>query len=194
MIAMHVLTTKRKMSNGKTYQCHLLRESHVDQHGKVQKRTLTRLSPLDDRAIALIRGYLAGHAFVTADQAFQIQHSRTHGPVLAVRTAFELLEIPRLISSTTSRERDLVCAMIAARIIQPQTRLATTRWWNTTTLAEYYGVADAPVDELYAAMDWLVRRQNRIQGKLAKRLLADWDTVLYDLTSTWFEGSTCALA
>ncbi|MCY4148878.1 MAG: IS1634 family transposase [Gammaproteobacteria bacterium] len=182
------------MSNGKTCQCHLLRETHVDQQGKVQKRTLTRLSPLDDQAIALIRGYLAGQAFATADQSFHIRNSRTHGPVLAVLRAFERLEIPRLISSTASRERDLACAMIAARLIRPQTRLATTRWWNATTLAEHHGVADAEVDELYGAMDWLVRRQNRIQGKLARRLLADGDMVLHDLTSTWLEGSTCTLA
>ncbi|MDE0715322.1 MAG: IS1634 family transposase, partial [Gammaproteobacteria bacterium] len=191
---MHVSTTTRKMDNGTTYRCHLLRETYVDRHGKVQKRTLTRLSPLDDGAIELLRGYLAGKAFATAGQAFRITGSRTHGPVPAVLRAMELLEIPRLISSTASRERDLACAMIAARIIRPQSRLATVRWWGTTTLAEHYGVEDAGADELYRAMDWLVGRRNRIQGKLARRLLANGDTVLYDLTSTWFEGSTCPLA
>jgi len=191
---MHVSTSRRKMPDGTTCQCHLLRETCTDPRGRVRKRTLTRLSPPDDRAVALIRGHLAGRTFVTAEQAFSIVHSRIHGPVQAVLRAFELLEIPRLISSTPSRERDPACAMIAARIIRPQTRLATTRWWNTTTLAGHYGVADAEVDEPYAAMDWLVKRRNRIQGRPARRLPADGDTVLYDLTPTGFEGRACALA
>ncbi len=190
---MHVSTTKTT-ANGKTYHCHLLRESYIDHNGKVQKRTLTKLSPLDDQAIDLIRRHLDGQTLVTVDQTFRINRSRSHGPVLAVLRAFELLDIPRLISSTASRERDLVCALIAGRIIQPHTKLATTRWWHTSTLAEHYAVTDAEVDELYAAMDWLSKRQNRIQGKLARRLLADGDTVLYDLSSTWFEGTGCALA
>ncbi len=190
---MHVSITSTTI-RGKSYHYKLLRETYVDPQGKVQKRTLASLNALDDRAIELLRGHLAGQTFVTADQAFRIDSSRIHGPVLAVLRAFEHLGIPRLISSTASRQRDLVCAMIAARIIQPHAKLATTRWWNTTTLAEHYAVADAEVEELYEAMDWLFRRQHRIQGKLAKRLLADADLVLYDLTSTWFEGATCDLA
>ncbi|MCY3769769.1 MAG: transposase, partial [Gammaproteobacteria bacterium] len=151
---MHVSITRTTL-RGKTYRCKLLRETYVDEQGKVQKRTLANLSALDDPAIELLRGHLAGQTFVTAEQALRIDRSRIHGPVLAVLRAFGHLGIPRLVSSTASRERDLVCAMIAARIIEPHTRLATTRWWHTTTLAEHYGVADAGVDELYAAMDWL---------------------------------------
>ena len=98
-----------------------------------------------------------------------------------------------LIGSEPCRERDLVCAMIAARIIRPHSKLATTRWWKDTTLGEMFGVDDAEVDELYAAMDWLGKRQNRIQGKLALCHFRDGGLVLFDLTSGYFEGMTCPL-
>jgi transposase len=84
--------------------------------------------------------------------------------------------------------------MIAARIVAPHTKLATTRWWHTTTLAEDFGVADATEDELYGAMDWLLARQDRIQKKLAARHLSEGGLVLYDLSSSYFEGKTCPLA
>ncbi|MCK9516627.1 MAG: IS1634 family transposase, partial [Ottowia sp.] len=93
-----------------------------------------------------------------------------------------------------SPERERVLAMVAARIVSPQTKLATTRWWHTTTLAEDFGVADASEDELYAAMDWLLARQGRIQKKLAARHLHEGGLVLYDLSSSYFEGATCPLA
>ena len=99
-----------------------------------------------------------------------------------------------LIASKPSRERDLVLAMVASRIVAPQTKLATTRWWHTTTLAEDFGVADASEDELYAAMDWLLARQDTIQKKLAARHLRAGGLVLYDLSSSYFEGTTCPLA
>ena len=97
-------------------------------------------------------------------------------------------------ASRPSRERDLVCAMGASRIVAPHTKLATTRWWHTTTLAEDFGVADATEDDLYAAMDWLLARQDRIQKKLAARHLSEGALVLYDLTSSYFEGTMCPLA
>ena len=93
-----------------------------------------------------------------------------------------------------SRERDLVLAMVASRILDPDTKLATTRRWHTTTLAEDFGVADADEDDLYAAMDWLLARQDAIQAKLAARHLSAGGLVLYDLSSSYFEGSTCPLA
>jgi hypothetical protein len=99
-----------------------------------------------------------------------------------------------LIASKPGRERDLVLAMVAARVLAPHTKLATTRWWHTTTLAEDFGVADASEDGLYAAMDWLVQRQDTIQKKLAGRHLRPGGMVLYDLSSSYFEGTTCPLA
>ena len=99
-----------------------------------------------------------------------------------------------MIATKPSRERDLVLAMVAARIVAPHTKLATTRWWHTTTLAEDFGVAEASEDDLYAAMDWLLARQDAIEKKLAARHLGAGGLVLYDLSSSYFEGTTCPLA
>jgi len=104
------------------------------------------------------------------------------------------LKLPSLLGSRPSRQRSLVLAMLAARILAPDTKLATTRWWHTTTLAEHFGVADANEDDLYAAMDWLLARQPAIEKKLAARHLGPGAVVLYDLTSSYFEGATCPLA
>src|SRR4030067_970522 len=99
-----------------------------------------------------------------------------------------------LLSPRPCRERDLVIAMVAARILQPHSKLATTRWWHVTTLPEILGVCDATEDDLYDAMDWLLERQERIEKKLAARHLRENGLVLYDLTSSYFEGITCPLA
>jgi len=117
-----------------------------------------------------------------------------HGHVQAVRTAMDRLGFERLIGSRPSRERDLVCAMVAARIIAPHTKLATTRWWQSTTLAEQFGVADADENDLYQAMDWLLKRQGAIERTLAARHIQPGALVLYDLSSSYFEGTTCPLA
>src|SRR5450631_1925245 len=98
-----------------------------------------------------------------------------------------------LIASRPNPERDAVCAMVAARILAPHTKLATPRWWHTTTLAEEYSVVDADEDDLYAVMDWLLARQDAIQKKLAARHLSEGGLVLYDLSSSYFEGSCCPL-
>jgi hypothetical protein len=104
------------------------------------------------------------------------------------------LGFARLLSARRCPEADLVMAMVAARVLAPHTKLATTRWWQTRTLAEDLGVQDASEDDLYAAMDWLLDRQERIEQKLAARHLAPGGLVLYDLTSSYFEGTTCPLA
>jgi transposase len=104
------------------------------------------------------------------------------------------LGLASVIASKPCRERDLVLAMVAARIVAPHTKLATTRWWHTTTLAQEFGVAEADEDDLYAAMDWLLERQDKIEKKLAGRHLSEAGLVLYDLTSSYFEGTTCPLA
>jgi transposase len=131
---------------------------------------------------------------VPLGQAFEVVASRPHGHVHAVELAMRRLDIGSLLGAKPSRERELVLAMVAARIVAPHTKLATTRWWHSTTLAEDFGVADANEDGLYAAMDWLLARQDAIQSKLAARHFSDGGLVLYDLSSSYFEGSTCPLA
>jgi transposase len=188
----HVVTTTRKYKN-RVYCTHLLRRSYRED-GKVKNETLGNLSHLPESLIDIIRRSLQGETFVPVASAFEVLGSRSHGPVQAVAAAMQRLGFAALIATKPSRERDLVCAMVAARIIAPQTKLATTRWWHTSTLAEHFRVTDASEDELYAAMDWLLASQGRIQKKLATRHLHEDGLVLYDLSSSYFEGKTCPLA
>jgi len=188
----HVVTTTRTYKN-RVYRTHLLRRSYRE-GGTVKNETLGNLSHLPDTLVEMIRRSLKGETFVPLAQAFEVTRSRAHGHVQAVAAAMQRLGVASLIASKSSRERDLVLAMVASRILAPQTKLATTRWWHTTTLAEDFGVADAGEDELYAAMDWLLQRQDTIQKKLAARHLREGSLVLYDLSSSYFEGTTCPLA
>ena len=188
----HVVTTTRTYNN-RVYRTHLLRRSYRE-GGAVKNETLGNLSHLPDDLVEMIRRSLKGETFVPLAQAFEVTRSRAHGHVQAVAAAMQRLGVASLLASKPSRERDLVLAMVASRILAPQTKLATTRWWHTTTLAEDFGVADAGEDELYAAMDWLLQRQDRIQKTLAARHLREGSLVLYDLSSSYFEGTTCPLA
>jgi len=188
----HVVTTTRTYK-GKVYRTHLLRRSYRED-GKVKNETLGNLSHLPDSLIELIRRSLQGESFVPLGQAFEAIDSSAHGHVHAVAQAMQRLEFASVLGSKPSRERELVLAMVAARIVAPHTKLATTRWWHTTTLASDFGVADADEDDLYTAMDWLLERQDAIQKKLAARHLRDGGLVLYDLSSSYFEGTTCPLA
>jgi transposase len=171
----------------------LLRESYRE-GSKVGKRTLANLSSLSAAQIEAIRATLRGQALQPVAQSFEITASRSHGHVQAVALTLQRLGLAALLASKSCRERDLVLAMVASRIVAPHTKLATTRWWHTTTLAEDFGVADASEDDLYAAMDWLLARQSAIQNKLAARHLSAGGLVLYDLSSSYFEGSCCPLA
>ena len=171
----------------------LLRESYRDGN-KVCKRTLANLSALTASQIESIRGVLRGEVLRPVAQTFEISHSRAHGHVQAVSLAMQRLGFASLLASKPCTERDLVQAMVASRIICPSTKLATTRMWHTSTLAQEFGVQDATEDDLYAAMDWLLAGQDRIQKKLAARHLKEDSLVLYDLSSSYFEGSHCPLA
>jgi hypothetical protein len=171
----------------------LLRESYRE-GSKVGKRTLANLSSLSAAQIEAIRAALRGETLQPAAQRFEITTSRAHGHVQAVALSMQHLGLASMLASKPCRERDLVSAMVASRILAPHTKLATTRWWHTTTLAEDLGVADANEDDLYAAMDWLLARQDTIQKKLAARHLICGGLVLYDLSSSYFEGSCCPLA
>jgi transposase len=188
----HVVTTTRKYKD-QVYRTHLLRRSYRE-GGRVKNETLGNLSHLPDALVEIIRRSLQGETFVPLAQTFEISCSRAHGHVQAVAKALQRLGFASLIASKPCRERDLVLAMVASRIVAPHTKLATTRWWHTTTLAEDFGVADASEDDLYAAMDWLLQRQDTIQKKLAARHLGQGSLVLYDLSSSYFEGTTCPLA
>jgi transposase len=171
----------------------LLRESYRE-GSKVCKRTLANLSSLSSAQIEAIRAALRGEALHPLAQSLEITASRSHGHLQAVALTLQRLGLAALLASKPCRERELVLAMVAARIVQPHTKLATTRWWHTTTLAADFGVADANEDDLYAAMDWLLGRQDSIQNKLAARHLSAGSLVLYDLSSSYFEGSCCPLA
>jgi len=171
----------------------LLRESYRE-GSRVRKRTLANLSSLSAAQVEAIRAALRGEAWLPVARSFEITASRAHGHVQAVALAIQRLDLASLVASKPSRERDLVLAMVAARIVAPHTKLATTRWWHTTTLAEDFGVTEANENDLYAAMDWLLARQEAIQKKLAARHLCAGGLVLYDLSSSYFEGSCCPLA
>jgi transposase len=172
---------------------YLLRESYRE-GARVHKRTLANLSSLSDEQISAIRAVLRGEQLTAATDRFEAIASVAHGHVQAVSVAMHKLGFASLVAARPSRERNLVCAMVASRILAPHTKLATTRWWQTTTLSEDFGVSDATENDLYAAMDWLLARQNTIQKKLAARHLTAGGLVLYDLSSSYFEGSTCPLA
>lgn len=172
---------------------YLLRESYRE-GARVRKRTLANLSSLSDAQLAAIRAVLRGEAVSSVSAQFEAIASRAHGHVQAVRVAMQRLGFEALLAARPSGERDLVNAMVAARILAPHTKLATTRWWHTTTLAEDWGVSAASENDLYAAMDWLLERQAAIQKKLAARHLGPGSMVLYDLSSSYFHGTHCPLA
>jgi len=178
---------------GVTYTSYYLRRS-FRQDGKVKHETLGNLSDLPLHVIDLIRRSLKGETFVPADRAFRVLRTRPHGHVEAILTMIRHLGLDSLIASRPSRQRDLVTAMVAERLLFPCSKLATTRHWHDTTLAEELHLEDATEDELYAAMDWLLERQVAIETKLAKRHLADGGLVLYDVSSSYYEGETCPLA
>jgi len=171
----------------------LLRESYRE-GTHVRKRTLANLSALSAGQVDAIRRTLRGETLVPLADLFEIVHSRHHGQVQAIRAAMTQLGFESLIASRPSRERDLIVAMVMARIIEPTSKLATTRWWHTTTLPDVVGVADADADDLYGALDWLITRQAHVEKKLAARHLHTGGFVLYDLTSSYFEGTRSPLA
>jgi transposase len=190
--AVHVATTKR-VYKGKTYVTYLLRRS-IRKGKSVTHETLGNLSHLPDHLIDIIKRSLKGETFVPASEAFRTTRSLPHGHVDAVLTMIRKLGLEDLIASKPSRQRNLVIAMIAERLLFPSSKLANIRHWRDTTLAEELDVADAAEDDLYDAMDWLLARQGVIEKKLARRHLGEGAMVLYDVTSSYYEGKTCPLA
>ena len=171
----------------------LLRESYRED-GKVKNRTVANISHLPRDQIELMRRVLKGEELAPLGNAFHITRSLPHGHVQAVLDMIRRLGLPTLIASRPCRERELIVALIAQRILHPSSKLAATRLWKTTTLAEELDVTDADVDEVYEALDWLLARQKRIENKLATRYLVDGNRVMYDVSSSSYTGRTCTLA
>jgi hypothetical protein len=197
---MHVATvTSRQVDKAgrqREYQSHLVRRTFRED-GKVKHQTLANITALPPAAIEAIRAVLRGQQVVPADQALQITGSLPHGHVAAVWAQATALGLPGLLGPA-GRYRDLALALIIARVVRPASKLATGSWWDDTTLGVDLEVAGASTDQTYAAMDWLLTRQDAIQAKLAKRHLAEPANparmALFDLSSSWMEGSHCPLA
>ena len=189
--AVHIARVVRKYKD-RQYVSFLLRRSYREA-GKVRHETLANLSALPAQAIADLRASLAGRRLVDAEEAFQVTRSLPHGHVAAVWAMARKLGFPALLGPA-GPQRDLAMALIIARVCRPGSKLATTRWWQDTTLAVDLGVADASTDQVDAAMDWLGDRQEGIQRRLARRHLEPGGLVYYDLSSSWVEGRCCPLA
>jgi transposase len=175
----------------------LLRESFRQGH-KIVKRTLANLSDWPPAQVHLLRRVLKGESLVSPADALAIERSLPHGHVAAALGMLRRIGLEQDLARTRSPERDLLCAMIVARILMPASKLATARGLNEQTAASslgtLLGLESADEDQLYAAMDWLLRRQPQIEDKLARRHLSQGSVVLYDVTSTYFEGQHCPLA
>jgi transposase len=189
---MHVVTNRARHGE-REYTSTLLRRSYRE-NGKVRKETLANLSHLPPEVIELIRGALRGESYVPAGEAFEIERSLGAGHVMAALGMARRLDLARLLDRKPSRERDLVMAMIAQRVIAPASKLSTARALGQSTLAEELNVTGADEDDLYAALDWLLERQEKIEDRLARRHLTDGEMVLYDVSSSYFEGRSCPLA
>jgi len=192
---MHVAITRRTYK-GKVYETVLLRRTYRDGE-KVKHETLGNLSHLPPEAIDAVRRCLKGEKLVEAQSQFECVRSLPHGHVAATLQVLRSLDLEKVIASRPSRERDLVCAMIVSRIVAPGSKLATScrlaGQTAETSLGELLEVDNACEDDLYEAMDWLLPRQARIENELAERHL-DNTLVLYDVTSTYFEGTKRPLA
>lgn len=172
---------------------HLLRRSYRE-GGRVRNETVGNISHLPEELVELVRAGLRGEPVGVVSEAFAIERSLPAGHVNAALSMAKRLELARLLDRQPSRERDLVLAMVCQRAIAPMSKLATVRAFSQSTLADELGVADADEDDLYEAMDWLLERQERIEDRLARRHLGEGELVLYDVSSSYFEGRTCELA
>jgi hypothetical protein len=175
------------------YTSYLLRRSYRE-GGKVRHENLGNLSHLPLPIIDAIRKMLAGRVLVDLDEHFEIERSLPHGHVAAVLEVLRSLDLERLVSRERCRERDLVVAMVCQLVIAPASKLSMTRRFSQTTLAEELSLGEVTEPELLAAMDWLLERQERIEKTLARRHLGGGGFVLYDLSSSYFEGRCCPLA
>jgi hypothetical protein len=189
--AMHVATTRRQHKD-KVYETHLLRHSYREA-GKVKNETLANLSYLPVETIELIRQSLRGETHVIAGEGFEIERSLPHGHVAALFAMAQKLGLGEVLGPACP-ERDLALSLVIARAAKPGSKLATKRWWADTTLGADLVGGGASLDDVYQSMDWLGARQETIEASLAHRHLGEGSMVLYDLSSSWMEGTHCPLA
>jgi hypothetical protein len=175
------------------YESPLLRRSFRRPDGTVGKQTVANLSMLPAAAVDAIEAVLKGKTLVDAQAALEVSRSLPHGHIALVYAAATGLGLPGLLGPAC-RERDLAYALICSRVLRPKPKLATLAWWNDTTLGVDLGVAGASRNEVYAAMDWLLGRQEVIEAGLARRHLHEGGMAMFDLSSSWMEGSHCELA
>ena len=189
---MHVAKVSRPYKD-REYTYWFVRQTYRED-GKVKHRTLANLSALPPEVIELIARALRGEHFIGTETALRTVRTLPHGHVAAVLGLARHLELPGMLDRRPSRLRDLATALVVARVLAPASKLATAGWLTDTTLAGRLGLEGADENELYAAMDWLLERQTKVEAALARRHLSGGSLVLYDLTSTYVEGSHCSLA
>jgi Transposase DDE domain len=196
---MHIDDTSRQYVTAggerRVTRCLLLRRSYRDENGKPRNETLANLSALPDNAIAALRLALKGATLVDAESAFEVERSVPHGNVAAAHVMAGKLGLRSLLGPLCP-QRDIAYALILSRVLRPKSKLSTVRWWNAgdTTLAADLGLAGAGTDDVYEAMDWLLGQKRAIEKKLARKHLREGGIAMYDLSSSWVEGSCCELA
>jgi transposase len=189
--AMHVAKIERSHGD-RVYASHLVRRS-VRDGKRVRHETIANVSKLPPEAIEALRRALRGEAVLSPGERFSIENPLPQGHVEAALSMARRLELSRLLDRQPSRERDLVLAMVVQRVLEPGSKLSMARALGRSTLAEEAGVEGADQDDLYRAMDWLLERQEKIEDRLARRHPRDGELVLYDVSSTYFEGRSCPL-
>jgi hypothetical protein len=195
--SVHVVRVRSRhtVASGETrdYESALLRRSFRKPDGTVGKQTVANLSMLPAAAVEAIEAVLKGKTLIEADAAVEVSRSLPHGHVALVHAGAARLGLPALLGPAC-RERDLAYALIVSRVLRPTPKLSTLAWWNDVTLGPDLGVAGASRNEVYAAMDWLLARQDTIEASLARRHVSEGGQAMFDLSSSWMEGSRCELA
>src|SRR3990172_539954 len=189
---MHVAKVVRPYKD-RVYTYYFLRQTYREGR-QVKHRTLANLSHLPPEGIEVLRRILRGEHVLSAADAFSIVRSLPHGHVAAVLGTLRRLGLDALLERRPSRLRGLAIALIVARVIEPASKLATSKGLADSTLTGTLGLGEVTEDDLYAALDWLLTRQARVEAALAARHLAAGSLLLYDLTSTYVEGRCCPLA
>jgi transposase len=189
---MHVAKIERRHGD-RVYTSHLVRRS-IREGKRVRHETIANVSKLPAEAIEALGRALRGEAVLRPGERLSIENPLPQGHVEAALAMARRLELSRLIDRRPSSERELVLAMVVQRVLEPGSKLSMARALSRSTLAGELGVEGADQDDLYRAMDWLLERQGRVEERLARRHLRDGELVLYDVSSTYFEGRSCPLA
>ena len=178
--------------NRKSRPTTLLREGWREGK-KTFVRTIANISDWPAHQVTAFRALLKGKTLISPDDLFTIEKTTPHGHVEAIIGTIKKLKLDRMISAKPCKELNLVMAMIIERLLYPCSKLATARVWHSTTLAEELSLQTEDEEDLYKAMDWLLARQTKIENKLAKQHLKEGSLVLYDTSSSYYEGRTCPL-